>query len=146
MATETRPSPLPFSSAEYEAAHAWLLEEAEALDEQRYRDWLGLLADDVVYRMPVRVTTAHTLADTLDPRMAHFDEDLFSLTKRVERFETEHAWTEQPPSRTRRFVSNIRVYASSADDEIVARSYILLFRSRGDVRDADFVSGERTDT
>jgi 3-phenylpropionate/cinnamic acid dioxygenase small subunit len=37
------------------------------------------------------------------------------------------------------------VFAGAADDELVARSYLLLFRSRGDVRDADLLSGARRD-
>ena len=56
-----------------------------------------------------------------------------------------HAWTEDPPSRTRRFVTNVRVTAPVMDDEVVARSYLLIYRSRGDVRPADLLSAERTD-
>jgi phthalate 3,4-dioxygenase beta subunit len=122
----------------------WLVHEAELLDDRRYRDWLALLTDDVVYRMPVRVTSAHSLDDSTLEDMDHFDEDRYSLGKRVERFETEHAWTEDPPSRTRHYVTNVRV--SDADgDELIAKSYLLLFRSRGDVREPDLVSAERTD-
>jgi 3-phenylpropionate/cinnamic acid dioxygenase small subunit len=76
--------------------------------------------------------------------MDHFLEDRYSLEKRVQRFETDHAWTEDPPSRTRRFVTNIRVW-NGADGRLLAKSYLLLFRSRGDVRQPDLVSVERTD-
>ena len=122
----------------------WLVHEAELLDNRRYRDWLALLTDDVVYRMPVRVTSAHSLDDSTLEDMDHFDEDRYSLGKRVERFETEHAWTEDPPSRTRHYVTNVRV-SEDGGDELVAKSYLLLFRSRGDVREPDLVSAERTD-
>jgi 3-phenylpropionate/cinnamic acid dioxygenase small subunit len=123
---------------------SFLVEEAEALDEGRYRDWLGLLTDDVSYRMPVRVTAAHTLAASYSGSMDHFREDRYSLEKRVQRFETEHAWTEDPPSRTRRFVTNVRVREGDGGD-LLARSYLLLFRSRGDTREPDWVSAERAD-
>jgi phthalate 3,4-dioxygenase beta subunit len=122
----------------------WLVHEAELLDHRRYRDWLALLTDDVVYRMPVRVTSAHSLEDSTLEDMDHFDEDRYSLGKRVERFETEHAWTEDPPSRTRHYVTNVRV-SDGDGDELIAKSYLLLFRSRGDVREPDLVSAERTD-
>ena len=122
----------------------WLLHEAELLDDRRYRDWLALLTDDVVYRMPVRVTSAHSLDDSTLEDMDHFDEDRYSLGKRVERFETEHAWTEDPPSRTRHYVTNVRV-SHGDGDELIAKSYLPLFRSRGDVREPDLVSAERTD-
>lgn len=94
--------------------------------------------------MPVRVTAAHTLAASFSPGMDHFREDRYSLEKRVQRFETEHAWTEDPPSRTRRFVTNVRV-AEAAGGELQAKSYLLLFRSRGDVRAPDWLSAERVD-
>jgi 3-phenylpropionate/cinnamic acid dioxygenase small subunit len=93
----------------------------------------------------VRVTAPETLEQSLLPDMAHFDEDLYSLRKRVERFETGHAWTEDPPSRTRHFVTNVRTFASAAGDELAVKSYVLLFRSRGDIRDAELVSAERSD-
>jgi len=137
---------LSFTSATHHEAHEFLVREAELLDERRYRDWLDLLAPDIVYRMPVRVTAPETLEHGLLEDMAHFDEDLYSLRKRIERFETGHAWTEDPPSRTRHFVTNVRTFEGSAADEVVVRSYVLLFRSRGDIRDADLVSAERTDT
>jgi phthalate 3,4-dioxygenase subunit beta len=136
---------LSFTNATHHEAHEFLVREAELLDERRYRDWLDLLAPDIVYRMPVRVTAPETLEQGLLEDMAHFDEDLYSLRKRIERFETGHAWTEDPPSRTRHFVTNVRTFEGSAADEIVVKSYVLLFRSRGDIRDADLVSAERTD-
>lgn len=122
----------------------WLVHEAELLDNRRYREWLALLTDDVVYRMPVRVTSAHSLEDSTLDDMDHFDEDRYSLGKRVERFETQHAWAEDPPSRTRHYVTNVRV-SEGDGDELIVKSYLLLFRSRGDVREPDLVSSERTD-
>ena len=123
----------------------WLVHEAELLDNRRYRDWLELLTDDVTYRMPVRVTSAHSLEDSMLDDMDHMDEDRYSLDKRVERFETEHAWTEDPPSRTRHYVTNVRVTQGEEDGDLVVKSYVLLFRSRGDVREPDLLSAERTD-
>jgi phthalate 3,4-dioxygenase beta subunit len=122
----------------------WLVHEAELLDNRRYREWLALLTEDVVYRIPVRVTSAHSLDDSVLADMDHMDEDRYSLEKRVERFETEHAWTEDPPSRTRHYVTNVRV-EEDGPGELTVRSYLLLFRSRGDVREPDLVSAERTD-
>lgn len=122
----------------------FLYHEAALLDDRRHREWLALLTADVVYRAPVRVTKAHTLADSYLTDMAHFDEDHFSLTKRVERFETDHAWAEDPPSRTRRYVTNIRCW-QRRDGEILARCNLLLFRSRGDVQAPDLLSAQRTD-
>jgi hypothetical protein len=102
--------PLPYSDPAHQAAHQFLVEEAALLDAADYAGWLGLLCDDIRYLMPVRVTTARgagfdTLAD-----MGHFDEDRYALRKRVQRLATDHAWTEDPPSRTRHFVTNVRTF------------------------------------
>jgi 3-phenylpropionate/cinnamic acid dioxygenase small subunit len=137
--------PLSFSSADYDDVLAFVYTEADLLDSRRHREWLDLLTDDVVYIMPVRVTAAHSLDDSLMADMAHFDEDRYSLEKRVARFETEHAWTEDPPSRTRRFVTNVRAFPGGRDGELEVLSSVLLFRSRGDAHGPDLVSAGRTD-
>lgn len=115
--------------------------EAELLDECRFAEWLELLATDVRYCMPVRPTVSKGPdISSID----HFNEDRYGLGKRVERLSGDHAWTEDPPSRTRRFVTNVRA-RSLVDGEYNVRSYVLLFRSRLDVRPPEFVSAERMD-
>lgn len=133
-----------YGSEQYDVVVDFLYREAELLDERRHEEWLALLTDDVRYVAPVRVTTAHTLEDSTLSGMAHFDEDHYSLTKRIQRFATEHAWAEDPPSRTRRHVTNVRVHRC-APDELTARSNLLLFRSRGDLYEHDLISATRTD-
>ena len=106
----TAARPLPYGDPAHLAAHQFLVEEAALLDAADYAGWLGLLCEDIRYVMPVRVTTARgadfdSLAD-----MGHFDEDMYALRKRVQRLATDHAWTEDPPSRTRHFVTNVRTF------------------------------------
>jgi phthalate 3,4-dioxygenase beta subunit len=136
---------LPFSDERHLQAHHWLVEEAYLLDAQHYEDWLGLLTEDIHYIMPVRVTTAMSAGYDSAPKMAHFDENKYSLSRRVARFLTEHAWTEDPPSRLRHYVANVRTFASEKPDEIVVDSAVLLYRSRGDVREATVLSAGRED-
>ena len=64
----------------------------------------------------------------------------------MERFETEHAWAEDPPSRTRHFVTNVRCWECEGAGELAVESNLLLFRSRGDVQDHDLLCGRRNDT
>ena len=107
---------MPFNDTRHLEAHQFLVDEAYLLDAQQYDAWLDTLTDDIRYVMPVRVTTARGAGfDTSGPGMAHFDEDKYSLSQRVARFATEHAWTEDPPSRLRHFVTNVRTFAG--DDE-----------------------------
>ena len=65
--------------------------------------------------------------------------------KRVHRLLTEHAWTEDPPSRIRHHLSNVRTFATPTEDELVVESAVLLFRSRGDVNEPSLISAGRTD-
>ena len=138
--------PLPYGDPAHLAAHQFLVEEAALLDAADYTGWLGLLCEDIRYVMPVRVTTARgadfdSLAD-----MAHFDEDMYALRKRVQRLATDHAWTEDPPSRTRHFVTNVRTFPGEGGaGDLRVESALLLFRSRGDTREASLISAGRTD-
>jgi 3-phenylpropionate/cinnamic acid dioxygenase small subunit len=124
----------------------FLWDEAALLDAGHYLAWIDLLSEDIRYRMPVRVTVARGDAQA-EPLggMAHFDEDLYSLEKRATRLSGDHAWTEDPPSRTRRFISNIRGFGAETPGEYIVHSYLLVFRSRLDVRVPEWVSAERRD-
>ncbi len=124
----------------------FLSNEAALLDAGHYTGWMSLLTEDIRYRMPVSVTVARgdVGAETLGG-MAHFDEDYYSLDKRVTRLQGDHAWTEDPPSRTRRFITNQRAFFGPTEDEYIAYSYLLVFRSRLDVRPPEWVSAQRRD-
>jgi 3-phenylpropionate/cinnamic acid dioxygenase small subunit len=136
---------LPFGDERHLQAHQWLVDEAWLLDAQAYEEWLELLTDDIHYLMPVRVTTALGAGYDTSPGMAHFDEDKYSLSRRVARFLTEHAWTEDPPSRLRHHLSNVRTFATEDPDHLVVDSATMLFRNRGDVQEGSFVSAGRED-
>jgi phthalate 3,4-dioxygenase beta subunit len=137
--------PLPFNDIRHLEAHQFLVDEAYLLDAQRYELWLDTLTDDIRYLMPVRVTTARGAGFDSSPGMAHFDEDKYSLSQRVARFATEYAWTEDPPSRLRHFVTNVRTFATDDDAQLEVESAELLFRSRGDVNESALVSCGRED-
>ncbi len=125
---------------------AWLAHEAELLDEGRLRDWLALTTDDVRYLVPVRTTRDRGAPTPFADGGAHFDDTRYTLTKRVERLETQYAWAEDPPSRIRHHISGIRVRAAESADELLVRSNLLFFRSRGDDNDMDdIVSADRHD-
>lgn len=140
----TAERPLPYSDPEHQAAHQFLVEEAALLDAADYGAWLNLLCEDIRYVMPVRVTTARGAGFDALTDMGHFDENLYSLRKRVQRLATDHAWTEDPPSRTRHFVSNVRTFPGGGAG-LRVESSLLLFRSRGDTRPPDLLSAGRTD-
>jgi len=137
--------PLPFNDIRHLQAHQFLVDEAYLLDAQQYRPWLDTLTEDIHYVMPVRVTTARGTGFGTSPGMAHFDEDKYSLSQRVARMETEHAWTEDPPSRLRHFITNVRAFEGKDPEHLLVESAELLFRSRGDVNESALVSCGRED-
>ncbi len=136
---------LAFGDPRHQAAFQFLVDESYLLDAQLYDEWIETLTNDISYNVPVRVTTARSAGFDTSPGMAHFDDDKYSLSLRVARFATEHAWTEDPPSRLRHFVTNVRTFATENEDELFVQSAVLLFRSRGDNREPNLVSALRED-
>lgn len=140
---QDRPGLLPYTHPDHQAASQFLVEEAHLLDTAQFEAWLGLLHPEIHYRMPVRVTTVKAANESDAQTMDHFNEDLYSLQKRVERFQTDSAWTEDPQSRVRRHVSNVRTF--ECGDELLVESAVLLYRSRGDRTAPSVLSAGRRD-
>jgi phthalate 3,4-dioxygenase beta subunit len=136
---------LRFDDPRHLEAHHWLVDEAWLLDHQDYEEWLTTLTDDIHYLMPVRVGTALGTGFDTSPGMAHFDENKYSLSRRVARFYTNHAWTEDPPSRLRHHLTNVRTFATAEEDHLIVESATLLYRNRGDIHPAALISAGRED-
>ena len=137
----------------------FLFREARLLDERRFHEWLDLLTDDVRYRMTTRANRyprASKSIAILDParyveedlagedEFAVLDEDMASLKGRVARLDTGMAWAEDPPSRTRHFISNIEVIRTAADGEIEIHCNFIVYKNRSEV-EQDFYVGARRD-
>ncbi|HVN01580.1 MAG TPA: 3-phenylpropionate/cinnamic acid dioxygenase subunit beta [Caulobacteraceae bacterium] len=107
----------------------FLYDEAALLDARRYRDWLGLVADDIHYWMPIRRTVTVSDLDlefTKPGEMAYFDDDRTVLEMRVKKLEAGSAWSEDPPSRSRHLVSNVRILEVDGDEVTLDVSFHLL--------------------
>lgn len=123
----------------------FLYREAELLDDFRLEEWLELLADDVTYKVPIRLTRERSSSRSeFSDDSYHFNDTYGTMATRVRRFESEFAWSESPRSRTRRFVGNVRV--ESVDDDLVTvKSNLQIQRRRGQSTDTDTITGERRD-
>ena len=124
----------------------FLYAEAALLDARRYRDWLGLMAEDIEYWMPVRRTVTAADIDrefTKPGEVAYFDDDWAYLEMRVKKLEAGSAWSEDPPSRSRHFVSNVRILDVQGD-EITLEACFHVYRTRLE-RDVDQWVGRRVD-
>ena len=107
-----------------ETVEEFLYREAALLDAWRLDDWLALFTADGRYLVP---TT--DLPDG-DPRkdLVFIDDDMVRLRARVERLKSRHGHREYPSSRTRRFISNVRIKAEESG--IVVTSSFLVYRFR----------------
>ncbi|CAP41851.1 aromatic-ring-hydroxylating dioxygenase subunit beta [Bordetella petrii] len=123
----------------------FLQKEAEVLDNGDFRAWLSMLCQEIRYVMPIRTTRERVHGEGFVENMYHFEENYASLKKRVERLETEFAWAEDPPSRTRRFIDNVRI-EQETENEWKVRSYLLLARSRSNEPDYYLMTCVRNDT
>ena len=113
-------------------AEEFFFHEARLLDERCYEEWLDLLADDIHYWMPIRRTTTAAETDrefTKIGGMAFFDDDKATLRMRVDRMAVGRAWAEDPPSRTRRLLSNIEVLEATPEDVTTTLNF-KLYRTR----------------
>jgi 3-phenylpropionate/cinnamic acid dioxygenase small subunit len=124
-----------------------LVAEAAALDNREFRLWLSFFTADLVYWIPIRSTRSASDRDrefTQYGEPAYYDETFRELEARIVKLESGWSWSEDPPSRTRRFVSNVRVVETHSEREVTVESNILMYRSRLDV-DVDLWSARRLD-
>lgn len=125
----------------------WLDDESTMLDSARTMEWTALLAKDLVYRLPVR---QNRLRDDPESQFAggmfHYDENHTTLVMKVMRLATTASpWAENPMSRTRRFVTNVRVHRTAVDDEFEVSSSLLMTRSRYTEPHPLVITAERQD-
>jgi 3-phenylpropionate/cinnamic acid dioxygenase small subunit len=106
---------------------------------------MSLLSEDVDYKVPVRITKERFSDSTFSERSYFINDDHSSLSARVDRLNTDFAWSEDPPSRTRRLVTNIRIKGREGDEVSVENS-ILIQRNQGDTEEIDLLTAEREDT
>ena len=108
-----------------EQVEDFLFREAELLDDWRLDDWVALFAEDGRYVVP---TT--DLPDG-DPQrdLVFVDDDITRLRARAVRLNSRHAHREYPWSRTRRFVSNVRV-KDSDNGELSVTANVMVYRFR----------------
>lgn len=150
------PRPLPPSvranrvaigSTLYNEVLEFLYDEAELFDTLRLHEWRAMVAKDIEYTVPLRQTRATRDQDKSVIRtVQHMYDDYTSITLRVMRvMDTRSAWGEDPPSRTKHMVTNVRVYRTDVENEFKVHSYMLLTRNRFDSSTFDLVPCERHD-
>ncbi|OGA97640.1 MAG: aromatic-ring-hydroxylating dioxygenase subunit beta [Burkholderiales bacterium RIFCSPHIGHO2_12_FULL_69_20] len=138
---------VPIGSPLYNRVVEFLYVEARLLDEIRLKEWGATLAEDLIYTAPLRETRpVSQMAASVVRTTQHYDDDWRSVMGRIMRLTgTKSAWAEDPPSRTRRLVTNIWVEQGDQTNEFLVRSNLLVTRSRFNFDELDLISGERRD-
>jgi biphenyl 2,3-dioxygenase beta subunit len=75
--------------------------------------------------------------------MAFFDDDRMMLAARVKKLATGYSWSEDPPSRTRHLITNVRVVRND-DGELAVNTNFHLYRTRLNSEEANWI-GSRKD-
>jgi p-cumate 2,3-dioxygenase subunit beta len=109
----------------------FLFHEAELLDLWRLDEWLALFEEGGTYRMPA------TDAPDSDPSTSLFliSDDWLRLNARVKRLKSRNAHIENPHSRTRRIVGNVRVAAGEEPGTVRVRANFVVYRMRYELTD-----------
>jgi 3-phenylpropionate/cinnamic acid dioxygenase small subunit len=144
-AEEAPPQRVHFGEPEHFEIVEFLEDEATLLDSGKLLEWLGLMAPDLRYQMPVRSTRDLVDGSEFADSMFMFDETILTLGIKATRLAaTMSAWAEKPPSRTRRHVTNIRVFRAG-DNEYEVTSSLLLLRNRYQEPNYEIISARRVD-
>jgi p-cumate 2,3-dioxygenase beta subunit len=103
----------------------FLFQEAALLDEWRLDEWLRLFEKDATYEVPT------TDRPNEDPHRAQYYvwDDYELLSARVKRLKSKHAHAENPHSRTRRLVTNVRL-GELSDSTLDVRAAFLIYKIR----------------
>jgi biphenyl 2,3-dioxygenase subunit beta len=123
----------------------FLFREAALLDDRRFEEWVNLFTDDAHYFMPIRRTRSRReLAKefTQPGEMALFDDPKPILQARVVKLMSGTAWAEDPPSRTRRLITNVLV-DEDRGNELAVRSNFLLYRTRLKSEETTWIGSRR---
>ncbi len=103
----------------------FLFREAALLDDWKLEEWVGLFTEDARYVVP------STDLPEGDPGrdLMFIDDDIVRLRARAARLNSRFCHRENPPSRTRRFVSNVRV-EETGDGQLSVAANLLVYRFR----------------
>jgi biphenyl 2,3-dioxygenase beta subunit len=120
-------------------------DEAALLDSHRYEEWLALFSDDAHYFMPIRRTRMLRELDkefTRPGEMAFFDDTKTLLAGRIKKLGSGRSWAEDPPSRTRHLITNIRILKDDGRT-LEVESNFHLYRTRLNSEETSWIGSRR---
>jgi p-cumate 2,3-dioxygenase subunit beta len=97
----------------------FLIDEAALLDEWRLEEWLALMAPDARYLVPPLDAPDADHRDTL----FLIADDRRTLASRVRQLLSGTTWAENPRSRTRRLITNVRLLAVNGYEALITANF-----------------------
>ena len=135
--------PIAVDDGIYIEIQRFLFREAALLDRRDYGAWLALTTDDIRYCVTAAVPRD---ADAKAVEYSIVDEGAVGLRARIDQISNPRLTrAENPPSLTRRFVSNVEAYHGTTAGEFSAISYLLAYRTRPSSPEGGFYVSERHD-
>jgi benzoate/toluate 1,2-dioxygenase beta subunit len=108
----------------------FLIQEASLLDARRFRDWMGLFAEDGTYWVPA----APDQESPFDQASLFYD-DRELMKTRIERLEHPRIHVQTPPSRTAHLVGNVVIeQQGTGDGEYVVGSTVIMVEYRDEAQ------------
>jgi p-cumate 2,3-dioxygenase beta subunit len=104
-----------------QAVEDFLYDEAALLDDWRLDEWLELLTEDATYEVPSTDTPDGDPQNTL----SLIADDKTRIRSRVSQLLGKAAWAENPPSRTRRMISNVRIRQVEGEAIYVTANFVV---------------------
>jgi benzoate/toluate 1,2-dioxygenase beta subunit len=108
----------------------FIIHEASLLDARRFRDWMGLFAEDGTYWVPA-------VPDQKSPfdQASLFYDDRDLMKTRIDRLEHPRIHVQTPPSRTAHLIGNVVIEDSNAaKNEYVIGSTVIMVEYRDDAQ------------
>lgn len=115
------------SRTDIRAVESFLFEEADLLDGWELDDWLNMFEPDATYEIPATDNPVGRPENTL----YIIADDMVLLRGRVGRLQSPQGYSESPPSRTRRFITNVRIRDERPDGLTVTANFMVTRMRKG---------------
>jgi p-cumate 2,3-dioxygenase beta subunit len=110
----------------------FLYYEASLLDDWKLDEWLELCTEDCTYQVPPNDVPDGDPKDTL----FIIADDYKRLKSRIKRLKSRNAHAENPKSRTKRMISNVRILERKENEFTVQANFVVYrFRRYEDIRE-----------
>lgn len=134
-------------------------QEARMLDSRQYQQWFALVTEDLRYIVPSRINVMVNNRERGSEDMISIERELegadsegcplreegyLQMMIRVERAYKMNSWSENPPARTRRLVSNVEILADEDDVLQVISNFHMHYARPGN--DNYLYAGQRRDS